>query len=178
MAKINRVMRRADDLLHKALLGACGLILLVMVVVDAMGVVCRFVLHASLTWSDELVAYLFVWLTCLGAAAGFKLRAHPEVKALADRLPRALQTNLAVVTDLVVMVLGWFMVRDGGEMIALMGMETAASLPISMAYPYLAIPVGGAALMFHSAVHALGVAFEGTHRAAAVTVPGQSSESV
>lgn len=178
MGKLARFLFRADDLLQRALLGICGFILLMMVVISALGVVFRFVLHSSLSWSEEIVAYLFVWLTCLGAAVGFKLRAHPEVKALVERMPRALQVNLSVLTDLVVMALGYVMVRHGGEMIALMGTETAASLPISMAYPYLAIPLGGAALMFHSACHALSLLLAGKGQAAIVSVPGHGSENV
>ncbi len=41
----------------------------------------------------------------------------------------------------------------GGQLILLMGAETASSLPISMIYPTLAIPVGGALFMLHSVAH-------------------------
>jgi TRAP-type C4-dicarboxylate transport system permease small subunit len=93
-----------------------------------------------------------VWLTCLGAAAGAKLRVHPEVRVLADRCPPAFAQTLADLTDCVVLGLGVVFVMYGGDMLELMGTETATSLPISMVYPYLAIPVCGALLVFHSAV--------------------------
>jgi TRAP-type C4-dicarboxylate transport system permease small subunit len=48
--------------------------------------------------------------------------------------------------------LGIVFVVYGGDMLALMGTETASSLPISMVYPYLAIPVGGALLILHAVV--------------------------
>jgi TRAP-type C4-dicarboxylate transport system permease small subunit len=38
-------------------------------------------------------------------------------------------------------------------MIFRMGTETASSLPISMRYPYAAIPIGGMALIVHSLDH-------------------------
>lgn len=142
---------RFDDLVLKLTLVICGLLLLAMVVIEALGVIFRFVLHDSLSWSDELASYLFVWLTCLGAAAGIKLRVHPEVKALADRLPVAMQQGLEDLADIAIAALGAVFVIYGGDMLALIGSETASSLPISMVYPYLAIPVGGALLILHAA---------------------------
>lgn len=155
MKKIARTLVWIDDMVLKITLGICGGLLTVMVVVAAMGVFFRFMLHASLSWSEELDAYLFVWLTCLGAAAGVKIRAHPEVRAIADRLPSFTQKWLGDFTDGIVLALGLIFVIYGMEMVSLMGTETAASLPISMVYPYLSIPVGGALLIWHSAVRIL-----------------------
>lgn len=152
MEKLARSLLFIDDAVLKITLFLCGGLLLVMVFVAGLGVVFRFVLHDSLSWSDELAAYLFVWLTCLGAAAGAKLRVHPEVRVLADRCPAAFAQTLADLTDCVVLALGVVFVMYGGDMLELMGTETATSLPISMVYPYLSIPVCGALLVFHSAV--------------------------
>ncbi|MEW9583755.1 TRAP transporter small permease [Paraburkholderia sp. DGU8] len=152
MEKLARNLLLIDDLVLKITLFLCGGLLLTMVLVGGLGVVFRFVLHNSLSWSDELAAYLFVWLTCLGAAAGAKLRVHPEVRVLADRCPPAFAQALADLTDCIVLGLGVVFVMYGGDMLELMGSETATSLPVSMVYPYLSIPVCGALLVFHSAV--------------------------
>ncbi|MBB5509078.1 TRAP transporter small permease [Paraburkholderia atlantica] len=152
MEKLARNLMFIDDLVLKITLFLCGGLLLTMVCVAGLGVVFRFILQDSLSWSDELAAYLFVWLTCLGAAAGAKLRVHPEVRVLADRCPPIFAQTLADLTDCVVLALGVVFVMYGGEMLELMGTETATSLPVSMVYPYLSIPVCGALLVFHSAV--------------------------
>jgi TRAP-type C4-dicarboxylate transport system permease small subunit len=152
MARIARYLLRIDDLVSKITLFLCGCLLLAMVIVAGLGVVFRFVLHNSLSWSDELAAYLFVWLTCLGAAVGVKLRVHPEVRVLAERCPPAFARLLADISDCAVVALGAVFVAYGGAMLDLMGTETAASLPVSMVYPYLSIPVCGALLIFHSVV--------------------------
>lgn len=144
-----------DDLILRVTLFVCGCLLMAMVVIEAMGVIFRFILHDSLSWSDELAAYLFVWLTCLGAAAGVKLRAHPEVKALADRFPSVTQQGLQDLTDVAIATLGGIFVVYGGVMLTLIGSETASSLPISMVYPYLAIPIGGALLIVHATARAV-----------------------
>jgi TRAP-type C4-dicarboxylate transport system permease small subunit len=153
MKRMARYVRSLDDLVLRITLMISGAILGLMVAIAGLGVITRFVFHASLSWSEELDAYLFVWLTCLGAAAGVKLHAHPSVQALTDRLPARTQGVVRDVTDLVVMALGLILVTYGGEMISLMGTETASSMPISMIYPYLAIPVGGALLTVHALAH-------------------------
>jgi TRAP-type C4-dicarboxylate transport system permease small subunit len=152
MEKLARGLMLVDDIVLKVNLFLCSCLLLAAVIVAGLGVFFRFVLHDSLSWSDEVSAYLFVWLTCLGAAAGVKLRAHPEVRVLADRVPAAIAPLLKDFTDCAILALGAVFVLYGTDMLALMGTETAASIPISMVYPYLSIPVCGALLAFHSLV--------------------------
>jgi len=152
MEKLARGLLFIDDVVLKINLFVSSCLLLAAVIVAGLGVVFRFVLHDSLSWSDEVAAYLFVWLTCLGAAAGVKLRAHPEVRVLADRVPASIAPLLKDFTDCAILALGAVFLMWGTDMLALMGTETAASIPISMVYPYLSIPVCGALLVFHSLV--------------------------
>jgi TRAP-type C4-dicarboxylate transport system permease small subunit len=150
MRNVARALVFVDDLVLKITLFLCACLLLTMVGIAGLGVIFRFVLHDSLSWSDELGAYLFVWLTCLGAAAGSKLRVHPTVTLLAMHVPRPFAQLLADFADCAIIALGAVFVAYGGDMISLMGTETASSMPISMVYPYLSIPVCGALLVFHS----------------------------
>ncbi len=60
---------------------------------------------------------------------------------MVDRLPAITHNTLRDITDLAIIALGVVFVWYGSDMLALMGTETASSLPISMVYPYLAIPV-------------------------------------
>ncbi len=144
---------RVDDLAATASLLLCGTLLLAMAAIAGLGVIFRFGLHASLSWSEELVTYLFIWLTCLGAAAGIKMQVHPQVMAFASRLSVQRQKLLAIASDASIFALGVVLAWQGGRMITLMGTETASSIPISMSYPYLSIPVAGALFMLHTMAH-------------------------
>jgi TRAP-type C4-dicarboxylate transport system permease small subunit len=177
VARICRAVFWIDDLVLKAALVACGFILIVMVGVATFGIVSRFVFNASLAWSEELDAYLFIWLTCLGAGAGIRLRAHPEVRIAVDRLPAPIQKGLGIVADTIVLVLGVILLVHGGDMITLMGTETASSLPISMTWPYLAIPIGGAMLILHSAAHALAAFYPSARPGRHAGIPERLSEA-
>jgi TRAP-type C4-dicarboxylate transport system permease small subunit len=152
---IGQAVARVDDLIANVTLAVSGTVLTAMVVLAGLGVIFRYLLHASLPWADEFNAYLFVWLTCLGSAVGLKMRAHPEVRALADRLPPRMQPVLHAITDCVVIALGMTFLVYGGEMLELIGTETAATIPVSMVYPFMSIPVAGGLYIFHSVMSLL-----------------------
>ena len=59
---------------------------LVMVVVVAAQVFCRYVLNYSLFWSEELARYLLVWMTFLGATVAYHRRVHPSIDILHTRV--------------------------------------------------------------------------------------------
>jgi len=64
-----------------------AIILGIIVLVMFAQVVFRYTLNNSLSWSEELAKYLFIWLCFLGAAVGIRDRIHIGVDFLADRLP-------------------------------------------------------------------------------------------
>lgn len=58
-----------------------------MLVIVLAAVFCRYVLNDSLVWSDEVVRYLFVWFTLLGAAITLRDREHIRVEYFVELLP-------------------------------------------------------------------------------------------
>lgn len=107
----------------------------------------RYVMSASLSWSEELSRYLFIWLTYLGVAFAVRRDAHIRVTMLVSVFSPGWQVAARILTHAIfagfaafVMYQGWFMV----ERTFRFG-QTSASLGIPMGYVYLA-PVTGFAL--------------------------------
>jgi C4-dicarboxylate transporter DctQ subunit len=71
------------DFLEEILLVA-GLVL--MVGINFGNVVSRYIIHASWAFSEELMVYIFVYNSFIGAAVAFKRHAHLGVSILTDRL--------------------------------------------------------------------------------------------
>ena len=63
----------------------------VLVVVGFAQVLFRFVFESPLSWSEELIRYVFVWSVFLTAAIAFRLDLHPHaiVKSPQGHLPTA-----------------------------------------------------------------------------------------
>lgn len=74
----------AIDWLLSALIAAIVAVMLV-------SILFRYVLNNSLSWSDEFVRYLFVWLTLLGSAVVFRDREHIRIDYFLDLCPPALR---------------------------------------------------------------------------------------
>lgn len=58
----------------------------------------RYVLNHSLFWSDELVRYLFVWFTLIGASVTLREREHIRVEYFVEKLPLRMRRNVEIAT--------------------------------------------------------------------------------
>src|SRR5512143_3423689 len=67
--------------------GALCLLLFLMVTITFVTVVTRYVFDLPLSYIDQLVPNMFVWVTFLGASAAVKRRAHLGLSLVADALP-------------------------------------------------------------------------------------------
>jgi TRAP-type C4-dicarboxylate transport system permease small subunit len=68
-----------------------------MVAITFVTVITRYVFDAPLSYVDQLVPNLFVWVTFLGASAAVRRRAHLGLSALYDLFPARARVVLDVV---------------------------------------------------------------------------------
>ncbi|KJS23062.1 MAG: hypothetical protein VR72_02450 [Clostridiaceae bacterium BRH_c20a] len=64
---------------------------LVMVVVIFLQVFFRFVIKASLPWSEELARYIMAWAVFIGASIAAKEGAHIGIDSIVSRLPKKVE---------------------------------------------------------------------------------------
>jgi TRAP-type C4-dicarboxylate transport system permease small subunit len=122
-------------------------------------VVCRYVLHNPLSWSEEFARYLFIWLTFCGASVAFYEGTHINVSYFVERIgsPK-LQAAIFALADVLCLWLLWIFVKDGfvvasrvlslGQMSSSMGF-----LPVGVVY--LAVPIGSLFMALNVLYHAI-----------------------
>jgi TRAP-type C4-dicarboxylate transport system permease small subunit len=123
-----------------------GVILLAfMSVLAFLNVITRYFIHYSFASTEEVEVACLVWLTMLGASAGFRRRIHLGFDLLAFRFPKLGKNILyplaSVLTILTICILIWFsllQMKDEWEL--KIGSE---ALGIPQWLYTLAIPVGG-----------------------------------
>jgi TRAP-type C4-dicarboxylate transport system permease small subunit len=100
----------------------------------------RYVMGASLSWSEELARYLFIWMTYTGVAYAIRKNAHIRVTMFADLLPAQGQIYLRILTHAIfaafvcyAMYQGWFLIEKTFRF-----GQKSASLGMPMAFVYLA----------------------------------------
>jgi TRAP-type C4-dicarboxylate transport system permease small subunit len=141
-----KIVKWIDEKLEEVFLIA---ILAAMVVLIFTQIVMRYVFSNSLTWSEELARYMFLWIIWVGASYATKKKSHIAIAALTSRLPKMAQNLLAILVYLIWLGFCLFLVIKGGELtdkIFTMQQESAA-LRIPMGFAYASVPVGSGLMM-------------------------------
>jgi TRAP-type C4-dicarboxylate transport system permease small subunit len=140
--RIAEGLTTALEYLSMALVGLMALLVIVQVIL-------RYVFNDPLTWSEELARFSFIYLAFAGIGAAYGRRRHMFIDAVLVILPpgmrRAVEFSVAgIATAFLVTVIG-ITIRT---ILELHRMEVATpALELPMAYIYLVIPLGLAALI-------------------------------
>jgi TRAP-type C4-dicarboxylate transport system permease small subunit len=135
--------RRVSDLT----LNVAGILLAVICGLGMWQVVARFVLSQPSTWTEEAMRRLLIWCVMLGVVAAFRRGALVSVDLML-RLSRGtwravLRGIITLVSFTFLAVLLWF----GTDLAWRVRFQTFASMELSMAWAYAALPVGAALAM-------------------------------
>ncbi|HHV08441.1 MAG TPA: TRAP transporter small permease [Firmicutes bacterium] len=141
--------QRREDKLFRTLYNIAGIMMMVMVGVIFLQVVARYVLHNSLSWSEEVGRYLFVWITFIGAALAVRKHAHVALDSFLRICPPKIQKIMFIIGHLAMLCLAFTMVYAGILMLDLGKKQVSAALQIPMIYVYIIIPVAGALMAFY-----------------------------
>ena len=104
----------------------------------------RYVMQNSLTWSEELARYCFIWATYIGVSYGVKRKAHICVTALSERFAPKARHALNIFSYLVFGLFALLVMKEGYALamkIFKFG-QKSSSLGIPMGWIYLAPTVG------------------------------------
>jgi TRAP-type C4-dicarboxylate transport system permease small subunit len=129
--------RHMEEYLMVIFLAAMSIIIFVQVIA-------RYIFNNSLSWSEEIARYLFIWLTYPAISYGVKVNAHIRVDALLMVLPQPLKKVWRILSNLLFLVFSclvvWFGVQVSGKIMAT-GQETPA-VGLPMWFVYAAVPFG------------------------------------
>ena len=99
-------LKWVDENLEKAII---GVMLTLMILIMGIQVVSRYVFNASLTWSEELTRYLFVWSGFLSLPYTIKAGITLKIDQFYNMLPEGLRKALNVINHVVMIVFFTFM---------------------------------------------------------------------
>lgn len=134
-----KVSRASEKIVQITLVGMVG----VMTVIIIIQVFMRYIFLYSLSWSEEVARYLMIWVSFLGASLALKYGFHIGVEFVINRFPEKVRNwvnliaKIGILIFLIYFTIGGFLVswavRD----------QDSPALLFSMAYAYLAAPLGG-----------------------------------
>lgn len=142
----------------------CLVMLSVMVVITGLQIVFR-VFFKALTWSDELVRYLLVWSSFLGASCVYRGSGHISVTIVQNLLPQGGRKAVQVVVHLLCAVFFALMVYFGIVYAMKQARQLSPAMRIPMSYLYASIPAGGLMMLWHAVDAVLQTLFPETKEA-------------
>ena len=146
-------MRKVLDILDKLILALLIIILSAMLVVGTMKVIWRYVLEESLSWSEELMRFLYVWATMLGVGAAIRRKSMACIDSFLDfigtksRFGQKVLHGIAMAVQ--IFVFGLLIFYGYQFTVRAMGQHSPA-MGLAMFYVYAAFPLGGAIGMLYT----------------------------
>jgi len=116
----------------------------VMLIVLSLQVFMRFVMDNSLSWSEELSRYCFIWLIYIGISLGVKRQKHIRMSALLIFLKDKTKMIIEITANLLFLSFCVVIIFYGSELSLrfIQYMQTSPALGIPIGVVYLAAPVG------------------------------------
>lgn len=138
MKKILNITDKAIEILMLILISA-------MLVVGFAQVFCRYILSNSLSWSEELMRFLYVWVVMIGINLGIRHKSLAAITSLSDIIAKRCEVAAKIMTAICLLVqlfvcaiLFWYGYKYMSE-----AKQTSAAMLIPMKYIYAALPIGG-----------------------------------
>ena len=137
---LNRIAGAIERVIDLVML----VLITVMVVSICYQVVGRYLLNHAPGWTEEVARFLMAWITMLGSAMVLRRDGHISVTVVAEIMPEPVRLAMGWLRDTVILVMAGSLVYYGYQFALIGDRRDSAALEISMYYPYLSIPVGGA----------------------------------
>lgn len=130
-----------------------GLGVVVAFLLSAIAVICflevilRYLFSASLSWYDELVSFLLVWITFLGAVLAQSHGQHIGIENLLERAPARARRTLELGNHAILVAIHLVLLIYGGKLAIRFLGERAITVPVPMGVFYGVIPVSAALML-------------------------------
>jgi len=113
-----------------------------MLLIIFLQVIFRYVLHNSLSFSEELARYLFVYTIFLGIPIIARQDGHIAVEILTQKLKGRVARYTKIITYICILIFAIILFYFGTRMMILTTYQLSPALRIPMPFIYLAIPTG------------------------------------
>lgn len=121
-----------------------GASFLAMVVLTCWQVLTRYVLGNPSSWSEELVSYMFAWMSLLGASIVTSERGHMNIPILVELAGPGPQKALNCLGEMIAFLFSLVILTFGGIQIAQLAMgQMTSSLGVPIGIFYVVLPLCG-----------------------------------
>ena len=117
-------------------------LLIVIFALTVLLVVLRYVFNSSILGASELVTFLFIYTTALGAAVAIPRNRHIRITCLIDHLSGPLRGTAELITLACIAGINVVMLLYSLDWIEKVGSDTSQSLEIALGLVKVSVPIG------------------------------------
>lgn len=138
---MKKVLKWLDEYLE---ISVCVVLMSVMSLLIFVQVVMRYVFENSLSWSEELARYIFIWLIYLGISYGCKIIKHIKIDAAMYLFPKKIRPYIAIIGDVIFFAFAIYIMVTGFNltMMQIQLSKTSPAMQLPLQFVYAAPPVG------------------------------------
>lgn len=138
--------------------GLAGISFLAMVLLTCWQVLTRYVLQNPSTWSEELVGYLFAWMSLLGASLVTCERGHMNIPIIVERFSAPVQKLLNCLGEVIAFLFSAIILVFGGVQITTLAMgQMTSSLGVPIGIFYIVLPLCGVLNMIYTVLNIMDI---------------------
>ena len=139
----------------------------VMVALTCWQVFTRYVLGAPSTWSEELVGYLFAWMSLFGACLVTGERGHMNIPILVDMAPGVGKKALLCLAEIIAFLFSAVILVYGGLRITKLAMgQMTSALGVPVGVFYAVLPLCGGINLLYTAMNLMEIIRNGEEEGA------------
>jgi len=125
-----------------------------MVILTCWQVFTRYILKSPSAWSEELVSYLFGWVTLIGACIVSGERGHMNIPILVDKMGEKNKHIFNIITEIIAFLFSLIILVYGGIKITSLAMgQLTSSLGVAIGIFYVVLPLCGLINMIYSVLN-------------------------
>ena len=129
-----------------------------MVILTCWQVLTRYVLQNPSTWSEELVGYLFAWMSLLGASLVTCERGHMNIPIIVERFSAPVQKLLNCLGEVIAFLFSAVILVFGGVQITTLAMgQMTSSLGVPIGIFYIVLPLCGVLNMIYTVLNIIDI---------------------
>ena len=150
----------------------CGVLMAFLAVVCCLQVFCRYCLNNSLTWSEESMRYVFVWMIFLATPSTVKEGSGACIDILRTRINGRISKSVyEIIVFTLTGITAVLLIIFGARFSAANTKMLSAALHLPMWLVYLAVPVGSSITVLHC-MDGIARAIERAEKSAKISMKG------
>lgn len=135
------------------IVGIIGVVLfIIMTTACVLQVFFRFVLNNSLSWSEELSRFTFVWMHMIATSLLIQSKGHATVTVALDLLKGKIKKIIEIIISLIIFINGLIMLSSGTMLAINSRFNLSAALSVPMWIVNSSVAIGGALVVIQSIV--------------------------